>query len=232
PVTVSLVELTEPDETVITSTNFSVAVAGCVNDSVTYGTIQAAIDDASSGDTITVAAGTYDECIDINKSLTLSGQPGAIVKPSNPVGSSIIGINADGVTVEGFEVDGTGLIEIYAGIGSCHWTGDGATKWNGYKNITIRNNKVHDIANGVDSGLGISLWRNDDNIFENILIEGNTVYNTDRMGIYIGAIKWDYSEWLLSASNTIRDNEVYATMLKPNAGETFPGGCGGIAVDA
>ncbi|MFB0500092.1 MAG: right-handed parallel beta-helix repeat-containing protein, partial [Candidatus Hadarchaeaceae archaeon] len=197
-----------------------------------FNSIQEAIDNASEGETVLVGPGTYDEYVDIDKPLTLSGQSGAIVKPTSPAGT-IISIQADDVTVEGFEVDGSsGGGAICAGIGSIHWTPDGTTKWNGYKNITIRNNTVHDIQNDTDKGLGISLWRNDGHTYENILIEGNTVYNTGRMGIYIGAIKFDYSEWLLSASNTIKGNVVHDTMLNPNAGETFPGGCGGIALDA
>ncbi|MDH5685005.1 MAG: right-handed parallel beta-helix repeat-containing protein, partial [Hadesarchaea archaeon] len=197
-----------------------------------FNSIQEAIDNASEGETVLVGPGTYDEYVDIDKPLTLSGQSGAIVKPTSPAGT-IISIQADDVTVEGFEVDGSsGGGAICAGIGSIHWTPDGTTKWNGYKNITIRNNTVHDIQNDTDKGLGITLWRNDGHTYENILIEGNTVYNTGRMGIYIGAIKFDYSEWLLSASNTIKGNVVHDTMLNPNAGETFPGGCGGIALDA
>ncbi len=192
-----------------------------------YPSIQSAIDAATTSDTINVAAGTYDEYVDIDKPLTLSGQPGAIVKPSTSPDEPIIGINADGVTVEGFEVDGMDLTVVWAGIGT----------WDGCTNVTIQDNIVHDILNdpagNANSGLGIGLWRGGDgNIFEDILIEGNTIYNTDRMGIYVGALNSGYTQWLLSDNIRIRDNEVYDTMLDPNVGETFPGGCGGIAIDA
>ncbi len=184
--------------------------------------IQDAIDVADTGDTVKVAPGTYDEYVDIYKSLTLSGQLGAIVKPSSgPEGLPIIGTNFDGVvTVEGFEVDGSSLEVVWAGIGT----------WSGCTSLTIQGNTVHDIKNNTDKGLGIGLWRGDGGIYEDILIEGNIVYDTDRMGIYIGAIS--EGKWLLSDNITIRDNEVYDTMLNPNVGETFPGGCGGIAIDA
>ncbi|MCD6222777.1 MAG: hypothetical protein J7K12_03740, partial [Thermoplasmata archaeon] len=49
-----------------------------------YSTIQAAIDAANDGDTIVVAAGTYEEQLTINKNLTLLGESGAkIVAPNN-----------------------------------------------------------------------------------------------------------------------------------------------------
>ena len=199
----------------------SVAHPGDINVPSDYPTIQDAIDAAGSGDTIIVAAGTYDEYVKITKSLTLSGQSGAIVKPSTGERNIIIAINADDVTVKGFEVDGIELIDAWAGIGS----------WTGCTGVSIKDNIVHDIKNDVEnSGLGIGLWRGKGGIYEDILIKGNTVYDTDRMGIYIGATYG--GSWLLSASNTIKDNVVHDTMLNPNADETFPGGCGGIALDA
>jgi hypothetical protein len=55
-----------------------------LNTSVTYGTIQLAIDDASPGDTIEASAGTYDEQVVIDKELTLQGVGDTtIVKPSS-----------------------------------------------------------------------------------------------------------------------------------------------------
>jgi pectin methylesterase-like acyl-CoA thioesterase len=39
-----------------------------------YGTIQDAVDNASSGDTVFVTSGTYIECVNISKSLSLIGE--------------------------------------------------------------------------------------------------------------------------------------------------------------
>ncbi|MCD6480761.1 MAG: right-handed parallel beta-helix repeat-containing protein [Thermoplasmata archaeon] len=61
------------------------AKGATINVPADYPTIQQAVDAASDGDTIIVAAGTYTESVTITKSITLTGQPGAkIVCPSSP----------------------------------------------------------------------------------------------------------------------------------------------------
>ena len=111
PVTVSLE--TVPPETVITSTPFSVAVAGCVNtlSGGTYGTIEAAITAATTGDTINVAAGTYTEPqLIINKSLTILGAGQDDVTIQRSGGSSYF-LNVSGAidfTMKDLTIDASG----------------------------------------------------------------------------------------------------------------------------
>jgi len=111
----------------------------CVVASGECNTIQAAVDAASSGDTINISAGTYDEQVVINgKSLTIQGAGDAtVIQPSVPSklasvytypagfmyysGVTIAGIvnveNAtnSGVTIKNLEVDGSNVTSLPAG---------------------------------------------------------------------------------------------------------------------
>ena len=77
-------------------------------------TIQAAINDADDDDTVCVPAGTYVEDVNVNKSITLAGA-GASSTNLTGVGTGEAGalvISADNVTVQGFNVLGTGVSAI------------------------------------------------------------------------------------------------------------------------
>jgi hypothetical protein len=86
---------------------------------IVYPTIQAAINAANDGDTISVMPGTYDQRITINKSLSLIGATSgvnkkgygiydpaseSILRPTTPLEAPVVNIKADNVTFDGFVV--------------------------------------------------------------------------------------------------------------------------------
>jgi parallel beta-helix repeat protein len=86
----------------------------CGGNSPCYTTIQAAIDNSVDLDTISVADGSYDESVDINKSLTLQGAQKGVDARNRSGAESVINhacspvqINANNVTLDGFTVQGS-----------------------------------------------------------------------------------------------------------------------------
>ena len=131
--------------------NAAVGDPVCISGGDCYSTIQSAINAASSGAIITVASGTYNESVIINKSITLRGaQAGVDARPSagsmrDVNGSSetvvsalknqkVFTIAADGVTIDGLVVRQT------SGSGES----DAIKASNSQSNITIVNTIVVD----------------------------------------------------------------------------------------
>jgi parallel beta-helix repeat protein len=168
--------------------------------------IQDAINLASPGDTVLVLAGTYDQAVIVDESITLKGDD-AILRPvATPLqGESVIYITHDDVTVENFEIDGTGKA-VYYGIYGFN-----------VKDVTIEHVVVHDMTNNVGdvAGVGILLFGWGQGI-DNCIIDRTTVYNTPRMGIFIGGMQsaGEY-KWLLSNNNVISRSNVYNTWIGP-----------------
>jgi nitrous oxidase accessory protein NosD len=68
-----------------------------------YQSVQAAVDAVSSGGTVIVCAGTYDESVTVGQSLRLQGRPGATIDAAGqPYG---VGVAASYVTVAGLTVE-------------------------------------------------------------------------------------------------------------------------------
>lgn len=171
-----------------------------VTKSLAYTTIQAAINAAVDGDTIQVAAGTYEETVDIiDKDLTLIGQPGAIIKSPVEIpartGTSwkaIVFVHHSDATIDGFTIDGAGRGNLNSRfLGVQFFEADGVLKNSTVTNVTWTpfNGAQEGIGfyayNAVQPARSVSLQDNtfvnnqkgDVNIYGsplNVIIEGNT----------------------------------------------------------
>ncbi|MEM2119234.1 MAG: right-handed parallel beta-helix repeat-containing protein, partial [Candidatus Bathyarchaeia archaeon] len=166
------------------------------------GTIQEAIDEAASGDTVVVHEGTYSEQLKINKNLTVRGLAGAkLVAPDtrntytipessatfDPIifafggtetGGAVSGSETITVTVEGFEVDG----ENKAAASPVRYVG---ILFRNTQSSKISSNSIHHMydADGKGNGpqtFGILVYG-----YSDVTIEHNLVRDFSRGGIAV-----------------------------------------------
>ena len=150
---------TGPATFVVDDDGFATA-ANC-NDATTeaYTTIQAAVNDASAGDIIKVCPGSYPELVNVDKNnLTLEGaQAGTDARTHaaapNTTDDSIVGqangafqVNANGVTIDGFAVQGV-TSNLNAGI----WTSNSDNGTQILNNVIENNVMGIFLQNGGDS---------------------------------------------------------------------------------
>jgi len=150
-----------------------------INDVTYYGSIQDAVDTATGGDTISVAAGTYVEDVDVDVAgITIQGESlDAIV-----VGGFLIKV--DGITIDGFTIEGgcTGA----AGFGAIVVEGES-------DNHIITNNVLIGLDEQDTYGIDLS------KLSDSVLIDGNVSSNWE-YGIYLRSN---------CSNVTVSDNEVY-----------------------
>lgn len=175
----------------------------CTTGDTTHNTIQDAVDAASDGDTIYVCAGTYSENVSVVgfTSLTIKAQgaghavKSVLVNPT-PVGfTNGFTVYSDGVTIEGFEIDGANF-----GI------------WFEGSNNKFSNNYIHDIASTSswdDGGIGISLWDMDGGSDYNG-ITNNLIEDVERTGVLLD-VAWTGGGTGINTGNSIVNNEISGT---------------------
>ncbi|MFZ3382604.1 MAG: NosD domain-containing protein [Candidatus Methanoperedens sp.] len=152
-----------------------------------YTRIQDAINASSNGDTITVAAGTYNENVKVNKSVSLvgAGADVTIVQAANSI-NHVFNVTANTVNITGFKVTGT--------IGS----GKAGLYFNGINYANISNNNIS------KNSYGLRLESS-----SNITFTNNMVYLNDGLGIFLESNSYNN----LFANNTVRLNADHGVYL-------------------
>jgi hypothetical protein len=167
-------------------------------------TIQAAINQVTSGGKVIVAEGTYPEVLTINKPLSLEGaQKGVLAKGrggaqsiiDNNTGSVSIEIQADNVTIDGFKFDSVNSTSPWILLALQSPGGDG------YQDLSVLNNEF--ITTPVSSGgagTGGMYFLNQ----EDLLIEGNFFNDTGSHAVFVAG----------TSKNTVyQNNDSYGNYL-------------------
>ena len=144
-----------------------------------FKTIQEAINNATSGDTIFVHSGTYNEHVIVNETVSLVGEDrDSTIIDGNETGS-VVKITANNVSIEGFAIknSGTHTIEYDSGIFVDHSSGNNISH-----NMMINNDygislysSINNVVSGnmmINNDYGISLYSSINNV-----VSGNTITN-------------------------------------------------------
>jgi parallel beta-helix repeat protein len=184
-------------------------------------TIQYAIGQAVSGDTIQVAAGTYNEQLTINKdNLIIQSTAGAastIINLGQPTETTGIWITANNVVFNGFTVTGVSTTSSHAQY---------AIRVRGTSN-TISNNKIigaptRDWWNDEEDS-AINLDGTTATITANNIIENNEIYDFSAMGVQIVGSGVYNSHDNIIKNNNIHDIHYYAIANDRSASQTISG---------
>lgn len=179
-----------------------------------YGTISQAVTNASAGDTIEVAAGTYSESVNVNKSLTVLGaQAGVDARTRSGAESIVDGTNSGGetpfyvtssdVTIDGFTIQGANSSN-YSGYGILLATG------------TSGAHIVNDIIQSNSIGIGLA----NANATDQAVIQYNLIENNNAPGAPSGfGIYTDQYVARGTVSDVLLDSNTFSGNL--NAGIVF-----------
>jgi len=144
-----------------------------------YPTIQTAIEAASPGDIILVAAGTYSEHVEVNKQLTLIGdvdQPSNVVVDAGGTGNAIT-LTVDGCVLQGFKAQ-NGRYGIYLdgsnGNTLANNIANSNTKYGIYLDYSNNNTLTENTVSGNNES-GINLDGSNSNTLTSNIITGNNI---------------------------------------------------------
>src|SRR6266540_4330738 len=170
-------------------------------------TIKPAASQATAGQTVQVASGTYPELVTVSN----SGAPGSpIVFSAAPGASVTVSGQANGfklagksyVTIQGFTVANTSSYGFYVSSSSSNVIVSGNTVSNLSSNVTVSGNTVSGV-----NGVGIYV-----NTLSNVTVSGNTVSNTTSYGIYNRS-----SSNVTISGNTVSGTQSHAIYVSPSS---------------
>jgi len=203
------------------STSLAVALllvsAGAGSAEVIYvepgASIQAAVNNSTSGDLVIVKAGDYEENIIVNVSgITITSEPessdGVLIR-SKDENSSVFQVKADNVTISGFNITGSG--EVFSSFEAAGITNSFITRSAGRLNGT----SGMEARQAYDSGSGeifVTRWNGAgcpsagiclDKV-KNCTVEGNNIFE-NRYGVYLQG-----SENITISNNTFSQNGIWS----------------------
>jgi nitrous oxidase accessory protein len=160
--------------------------------------LAAAVAAAAPGDEIVLAAGVHAGRVVLDRALTLSGEPGAVL--DGGIEGSVVTVTAPGVTIRGLTIRGSGsdrpamdaginlakgatgaLVEGNVLVGNLH-----GVRIQGAHDATVRGNEITGrTGRQSEAGNGVSVWN-----APGALVEGNVI-RLGRDGIFSNASKRD-----------------------------------------
>lgn len=183
-----------------------------VGGSGNYTTIQKAIDAASNGDTVYVNAGTYQENVYINKSISLIGASSSNTTIDGMDVKDVIWVSADWVNISGFTIKNGGKNSNDAGIElyrakNCSIISNNVSS-NGYYGIYSFGMKPQEFVNRIENNIisfnnysGVYLIASAKNyVINNIIYDNNKLNSNTDGGVKI---------YLFSDKNEITGNTIY-----------------------
>ncbi len=180
-------------------------------------TIKPAASQATAGQTVQVASGTYPELVTVSN----SGAPGSpIVFTAAPGASVTVSGQANGfklagksyITIQGFTVANTSSYGFYISSSSSNVTISGNTVSNIASNgiyVTTLSSNVTVSGNTVSGINGVGIYVN---TLSNVTVSGNTVSNTTSYGIYNRS-----SSNVTISGNTVSGTQSHAIYVSPSS---------------
>jgi len=179
-----------------------------------YSTIQDAIDAASEGDTIFVYSGTYYESLQIDKTVTLTGEDKNNTFIDGDGSGNVVDVTADSVNINGFTVRNGNVwdagIHVYDSHDSCIF--DCIVSSNNGSGIELDLTKHALVSNCIISSnkqFGVLIYTSDGNrpSSNNNIISNCVISNNDE-GVFI-----DDTMDNTIMNNDIRENRVYGVHI-------------------